>query len=114
MRYSPAAMARAKKTEIERSVLSVAYAAFERGDVVGARELAQQVIAGKVGPGDEKAAVELAKLLSAEGTPAIAENPAAVAAEIVSRTNVTPKTYLFVGAAALTLTLLAVLAAVRY
>jgi hypothetical protein len=110
MRYSPAAMARAKN---DRSVLQVAYDAFERGDVVLARSLAQQVLAGKVGSGDEKAAVDLAKQLSAEGAP-VSETPPAVAAEIISRTNVAPRTYLFVGAAAATLTLLAVLAAYRY
>jgi len=91
----------------------VAYDAFERGDVVSARSLAQQVLAGKVGSGDEKAAVDLAKQLSAEGAP-VSETPSAVAAEIISRTNVAPRTYLFVGAAAATLTLLAVLAAYRY
>ncbi len=106
-------MAKGNKTENGRSVLRVAYDAFQRGDMVQARTLAQAVLAGQVGKDDPKAAEELAKKLSIEGA-VVAETPEAVARELISRTIVPPKPYLFVAAAAATFVVLVILAAVRY
>jgi hypothetical protein len=102
-----------KKEELGRSVLKTAFDAFQRGDMVQARQLAQAVLDGKVAKDDEKAAVELAKELSIDGH-AIMENPSAVAIEIISRTKVPPKPYLFVAAVATTFLVLVILAAWRY
>lgn len=116
MRYSPPAMAKAKKEQKaadERSLLRVAFEAYQRGDSVQARSLAQQVLAGKVGRDDEKAASDLAEKLSAEGSP-VAPTPAGVAADVVSRTVPPPKSYLFAAAVAATFLFLVILATVRY
>ncbi len=113
MGYSPGAMAKPKKEEQSRSVLKLAYQAFERGDVVKTRELAKAVLAGKVAPDDEQVARELSKTLSiAEAV--VGETPAAVAQELISRTITPPRPYLFVAAAAGTFITLAVLAHLRY
>jgi hypothetical protein len=116
MRYSPGKMGKAKKeqkTDDSRSILKLAFDAYQRGDSVQARELAQAVLAGKLGRGDEAAAPELAKTLSAEGS-TITETPAAVAAELVSRTMPPVKSYWFAAAVALTFLTLVILATVRY
>jgi hypothetical protein len=102
-----------RKEELSRSVLKTAYEAFQRGDMVQARQLAQAALDGKVGKDDEKAAVELSKELSIEGH-SIMENPAAVAIEIISRTKVPPRPYLFVAAVAATFVGLVILAVWRY
>jgi hypothetical protein len=101
------------KDDLARSVLITAYDAFQRGDMVGARKLAQAALDGKLGKGDEKAAVELAKELSIEGH-SIMENPSAVAIELISRTKVPPKPYLFVAAVGATFLGLVLLAVFRY
>lgn len=106
-------MAKGNKQDHSRSVLHLSFEAFQRGDSVQARELAKAVLAGKVGKDDEKVAVELAKTLSIEGH-VVAENPAAVAHELISRTIVPARPYLFVAAVAATFTGLAILAAWRY
>src|SRR4051812_9164942 len=108
----PAPMAKGNKQD-SRSVLKLSYEAFERGDSVQARELAKAVLAGKVGKDEEKAAAELAKVLSIEGA-VVAETPTAVANEIISRTIVPPKPYLFVAAVAFAFITLVILAAWRY
>ena len=108
------AMAKGNKQEKEsKSVLRLSFDAYQRGDSVQARALAKAVIAGKVGKDDEKVAVELAKTLSADGVN-IMENPAAVAVELVSRTEVPPKPYLFVAAVAAAFIGLVILAVWRY
>jgi hypothetical protein len=106
-------MAKGNKQEPSRSVLKLAFEAFQRGDMVQARQLAQAALDGKVGKDDEKYSVELAKTLSIDGV-AIMENPSAVAIEIISRTKVPPKPYLFVAAVAATFLCLVILAAWRY
>lgn len=101
------------KDDLARSVLLTSYDAFQRGDMVGARKLAQAALDGKLGKGDEKAAVELAKQLSIEGH-SVMENPSAVAVELISRTKVPPKPYLFVAAVGATFLGLVLLAVFRY
>ena len=88
----PAPMAKGNKQD-SRSVLKLSYEAFERGDSVQARELA--------------------KVLSIEGA-VVAETPTAVAHELISRTIVPPRPYLFVAAVAFAFITLVILAAWRY
>ena len=107
-------MSKGNKQEKEsRSVLKLSYDAYQRGDSVQARSLAKAVLAGKVGRDDEKVAVELARTLSVEGA-VIAESPAAVAAELISRTIVPARPYIFVAAVAAAFIGLVILAAWRY
>lgn len=109
-------MAKAKKAEAaneNQSLLASSYAAFERGDMVTARRLANELIAGKAGRGEEQASKELSKKLSSEVSK-VEDSPLAVAKELVLRTNVVPKAYLFAGLAAGIWIVLVVLAAVRY
>lgn len=113
MGYSPRGMAKPKKDDQSRSVLKLAYEAFDRGDKVQARALAKEVVAGKVGRDDEKVAVELATLFSSDEA-VIAQTPAAVAQEIIARTITAPKPYLFVGAIAFAFLSLVALAHFRY
>ena len=108
----PAAMAKGNKQE-NRSVLKLSFEAFQRGDMVQARALAKAVLAGQVGKDEEKAASELAKTLSIEGA-VVAENPAAVAHELISRTITPLRPYLFVAAVAAGFIGLVILAAWRY
>ena len=113
MGYPPAMAKGNKQADSSRSVLKLSYEAFQRGDSVQARELANAVLAGKVGKDDEKVAVELAKTLSIEGA-VVAENPAAVATELISRTIVAPRPYIFVAAVAAAFLGLVLLAFLRY
>lgn len=106
-------MAKGNKQDSTKSVLKVAWEAFERGDVVQARALAHEVLAGRLGKDDAKAAADLAKYLSAPGAP-VDESPQAVAQEIISRTGVPPRPYLFVAAVAAAFIGLVILAVVRY
>lgn len=106
-------MAKGTKQDQSRSLLKLAYEAFERGDVVEARRLANAVLSGKLGPDEPKAATELAKKLSTAEAP-VDESPQAVAQEIISRTGVPPKPYLFVAAIAAAFIGLVILAVVRY
>lgn len=103
----------AKSNSGNRSVLKLAYEAFQRGDAVLARQLGQAVLAGKVGRDDEKVAGELAKEFSTDEAP-IEGTPAAVAQELVSRTIVPPRPYIFVAAVAGTFLGLVLLAHFRY
>ena len=102
-----------QRAEDERSLLRAAWDAFERGDVVTARSLAHEVLAGKLGRDDAKVAEELAPKLSVEGE-TVAPTPQGVATELVSRTKVLPRTYLFSAAALAVFLVLLTLARVRY
>ena len=106
-------MAKGNKQDQSRSVLKLSFEAFQRGDSVQARQLAKAVLTGKLGKDDEKAAVDLARTLSVEGH-VVAETPAAVANELISRTIVPPRPYLFVAAVAAAFICLVILAAWRY
>lgn len=106
-------MAKGNKPDQSRSVLKLAYEAFERGDVVQARQLAQAVLGGKLGPDEAKEATRLAKHLGTAESP-VDESPQAVAQEIISRTGVPPKPYLMVAVVAVAFLGLLVLAVVRY
>lgn len=106
-------MAKGNKQEGSRSVLKLAYEAFERGDAVQARQLAQAVRAGQVGRDDEKVAAELAKQLEGEGAP-MERTPAAVAQELISRTITPGRPYLFVALVAVVFIGLVLLARYRY
>jgi hypothetical protein len=106
----------AKKPKAEassHSVLKVAYEAFERGDAVQARSLAHEVLAGKVGKDDPEVAKWLASELSTPEAPVDA-SPQAVAQDLLSRTKVLPRPYLFAGVVAAVYLLLVVLATLRY
>ena len=114
MGYSPAPMAKGNKTAAEgKSVLRASYEAFERGDVVTARALAQQVLAGKVGKDDPSAAEELSRTLSTDDAK-VEATPEAVAKELASRTIVPPRPYLFVASVALAFIILVTIAVTRY
>lgn len=113
MGYSRAPMAKGNKTAEGKSVLRASYEAFERGDVVTARALAQAVLAGKVGHDDAGAAEELSRKLSTDEAK-VAPTPDAVAKELVSRTIVPPPPYAFVAAVALTFIVLVTIALTRY
>lgn len=106
-------MAKGNKQDSSKSVLKLAQEAFERGDVVEARRLAQAVLAGTLGKDEAKAATELAKFLSTPEAP-VDESPQAVAQELISRTGVPPRPYLFVAAVAAAYIGLVLLAALRY
>lgn len=106
-------MAKGTQQNSGRSVLRVAYDAFERGDMVQARQLAQAVLDGKVGKDDASAAEALAVKLSSE-VAKVTPTVEAVAKELISRSIIPPRPYIFVGIAAATWVLLVVLAAVRY
>lgn len=96
-----------------KSVLMAAFDAFQRGDMVTTRRLANEVLAGKMGKDDERAAAELAKLFSVEGAP-VKEAVEDVARELVLRTKVPPKPYAFAALSLGIFVLLVVLAATRY
>jgi hypothetical protein len=113
MGYSMRRMAKPRKEVQSHSVLRVAFEAFTRGDVVEARALAGHVLAGKVGRNDEKAAIELAPELSIDGA-AIEPTPVAVARDLISRSKVAGRPYVFVGAVAAAFALLVIVAMLRY
>lgn len=113
MGYSRATMAKGNKTAEGKSVLRASYEAFERGDVVTARALAQEVLAGRVGKDDQSAAEELSKKLSTDELK-IDATPEAIARDLVSRTIVPPRPYIFVGAVAFAFAALVTLAIIRY
>ncbi|GMU61841.1 MAG: hypothetical protein AMXMBFR34_36040 [Myxococcaceae bacterium] len=101
------------KAEASSSVLKVAYEAFNRGDVVLARQLALEVLAGKVGKDDPQVAKELAGELSTRESP-VDESPQAVAQNLLLRTKVMGRPYVMAAAVAAVYVLLVVLAAIRY
>jgi hypothetical protein len=118
MGYGPAhTMSKAaKKTKADtatHSVLKVAFEAFQEGDAVQARALALQVLAGKVGRDDPAVAKELAAKLSTPEQP-VDESPQAVAQDLLSRTKVPGKPYLFAAVVLTVYLLLVVMAVVRY
>jgi len=104
--------ARAEKNE-KKSVLAVAAAALESGDVVTARALAKAVIEGKKGPDDDEVAKRLAKEYSAQDEN-IGELPEQVAQAIVNRSIVPPKPYLYAGICLAVFLVLVTLATSRY
>jgi hypothetical protein len=106
-------MAKGNKTAEGKSVLRASYEAFERGDVVTARSLAKEVLAGRVGKDDASAAEELSKKLSSDEAK-IDATPEAIAKELVSRTIVPPRPYIFVGAIVFAFVALMTLALTRY
>lgn len=104
--------ARAEKSE-KKSVLAVAAAALESGDVVTARRLAKAVIEGKKGPDDDEVARRLSKELSAKDE-TIGELPEQVAQAIVNRTIVPPRPYLYAAICLVVFLVLVSLARARY
>lgn len=106
-------MAKVNKQEGTRSILKLAFEAFERGDAVKTRTLAKAVLAGQHGRDEEKVAGELAKQLSVEGAP-VAPSPSSVAEDLISRTIVPARPYLFVGAITAAFVALVLLAHFRY
>ncbi|MFZ5445444.1 MAG: hypothetical protein ACOZQL_35965 [Myxococcota bacterium] len=106
-------MAKQKKDEASRSVLKLAFEAWQRGDAVQTRALAREVLAGKLGRDDEKVASELAAKLSNEEA-RVAETPQAVASELIDRTIVPLKPYVMVAAVAAAFITLVIIATVRY
>lgn len=108
-------MAKGNKQEGSRSVLKLAYEAFERGDAVQARQLAQAVLAGRIGRDDEKVALELAKEMEIDGAwSATARTPGGVARQLISRTITPGRPYLFVALVAVVFIGLVLLARYRY
>ena len=104
--------ARGEKSE-KKSVLAVAVAALESGDVVTARRLAKAVIAGQKGADDDEVARRLSKELSAKDE-SIGELPEQVAQAIVNRTIVAPRPYLYAGICLAVFLVLVSLARARY
>lgn len=96
-----------------RSVLQIAFQAFERGDAVWARAMANEVLAGRTARDEAAVAKSLAHTLSAEGAP-VDESPQAVAQELIDRTTAPLKPVVFAGLAAFVFVLLVALAASRY
>lgn len=105
--------ARDEQNERKKAVLTAAAAALESGDVVTARELAKAVISGKKGPDDDAVAQKLAKQYSSPEAN-VGELPEQVAQELVNRTNVPVKTYLYGAICFAVLLVLFVLARSRY
>jgi hypothetical protein len=95
------------------SLLSVAFAAFQAGDMVLARQAAQRVKEGKGGTNEGAAVERVAKALFVPGS-TLPTDPQVVAAELVSRTQGPGKPFLFALLSAGLWVLLVVLAAVRY
>jgi hypothetical protein len=97
-----------------RSVLMRAWERFEAGDMVQARQLAEAVLGGKVGPDEQEGATHLAQLMSGNETLPVAETVESVARAMVERTKPVPKSYLFAAVSVGVLALLVVLAVTRY
>ncbi|MBE2251723.1 MAG: hypothetical protein IAE78_19420 [Myxococcus sp.] len=104
--------ARGEQSE-KKSVLAVAAAALESGDVVTARRLAKKVIEGTKGPDDDAVARRLAKEYSASDQ-SIGELPEQVAQAIVDRTIVPPRPYLYAAICLVVFLVLVSLARARY
>lgn len=91
------------------SYLAAAFHALQAGDVVHARRFAQQVLAGRGTVGEAEAARHLATTFSTT------QNlPEDVAAEIIRRTKVPAKAFLFAALTAAIFLLLLTLAVTRY
>lgn len=102
-----------KKAQETKSVLAVAAAALEVGDIVTARSLAKAVIEGKKGPDDDAVAKRLAKEYSAEEEN-VGELPEQVAQAIVNRTVVPPRPYVYAAICLVVFLVLVSLARARY
>lgn len=93
-------MAKAKRNKAEaapldggaKSLLEVAWRAYEAGDCVLVRRAAKLLLAGQPGEADESLAKKLSKLLFVAAGEADAKQ---VATELAARTRVAPKPYLF-------------------
>ncbi len=81
-----------------KSLLDVAWRAYQAGDVVVARRAAKLVLAGGAKEADEALARKLGKELFAAGHET---NSQEVARDLIERTNPPPKPFLLAGAAAL-------------
>ena len=81
-----------------KSLLDVAWRAYQAGDVVLARRAAKLVMAGGAKDADEVLAKKLGKELFAAGHETDARQ---VAQDLITRTNPAPKPFLLAGAAAL-------------
>lgn len=95
------------------SLLSVAFSAFQAGDMVLARKAAQRVKEGCGGTHESAAVEKVAKALFLPGA-SLPTDPQVVAAELVSRTEGPGKPFLFALLSAGLWVLLVALAAVRY
>ncbi len=95
------------------SYLAAAYYYFERGDEARTRKFATHVVNGQATAADGEAAKHLAKKLSTADR-AVGEDPKAVAAELILRTEVPAKPYLFGAVAAGIFVLLLTIAITRY
>lgn len=101
------------RDEAKKSVLAAAAAALESGDVITARELAKAVITGKKGADDDAIAPAMAKQYGSSEQ-AVGELPEQVAQDLVSRSMVPPKAYLYAGICLSVFLLLFMLARSRY
>ena len=81
-----------------KSLLEVAWRAYQDGDMVLARRAAKLVLAGAAKDADEALAKKLGKELFSSTSDADARR---VAQDLVDRTNPAPKPFLLAGAAAL-------------
>ncbi|MBI3183700.1 MAG: hypothetical protein HYZ28_16300 [Myxococcales bacterium] len=93
-------------------MLRLAFEAYEAGDVVMARRAAHRVLSEKE-PASDAEARELAKSLFAPGKEKEKPTAKEVAEEILSRTEVPRKAYLFAAIAAAIILLMLALAAFR-
>src|SRR4029079_3922387 len=81
-----------------KSLLEVAWRAYQAGDMVLARRASKLVLAGANKGADEPSAKKLGKELFAAGHET---NAREVAQDLLNRTNPAPKPFLLAGAAAL-------------
>lgn len=107
MAKSKASKPSSEAAETDR--LSRALRAFEEGDVVRGRQLAQEVIAGNLDADPKAVARAAAKLGLDEATA-----PELVAQALVVRSAPPPRTFLFAAAVLTVMALLLLLARVRY
>lgn len=90
-----------------KSLLDVAWRAYEAGDMVLTRRAAKLLLAGAAKDADETLAKKVGKQLFAVGHET---NAREVAQDLLERTNPAPKPFLLAGAAALIWVLLLVIA----
>ncbi len=121
MRYSLSLMAKSKTKTADpdeaqplRSLLLRAWERFEAGDMVQARQLAEAVLGGTLGPDELEGATQLAHKMSGNETLPVAETVESVARALVERTKPVPKSYLFAALSVGVLLVLVVLAVTRY
>ncbi|MFZ5470492.1 MAG: hypothetical protein ACOZIN_13735 [Myxococcota bacterium] len=92
------------------SLLRAAFEAYEAGDVVQARRAAKRALAD-FSPADKNAAKELGKKLFADSK--VPTEPRELAEELLRRTEIHWKPYVFAGVALAIILLMIVLAALR-